>query len=222
MFKFKNLFEKSPFVSMVEHIEKVSICLDELEKLLLAVRDKEFSRMEEIANTITIYEKEADAIKDQARKILTSHYYIPFDKGEILSILTAQDGIADICQDVAKLYTLRNMEVPKELENDFDEFSKVVISVARKGVDTVKKLNNLFEVGFKGDEVEDVITIIKELEIAEDKADEVGIRFTKKIITLEGKESPIAIYMWMRIIKVMGDLANISEKLSNRFKLLLN
>lgn len=207
---------------MVEHIEKVSICLDELEKLLLAVRDKEFSRMEEIANTITIYEKEADAIKDQARKILTSHYYIPFDKGEILSILTAQDGIADICQDVAKLYTLRNMEVPKELENDFDEFSKVVISVARKGVDTVKKLNNLFEVGFKGDEVEDVITIIKELEIAEDKADEVGIRFTKKIITLEGKESPIAIYMWMRIIKVMGDLANISEKLSNRFRLLLN
>ena len=188
----------------------------------MAVRDKEFSRMEEIANTITIYEKEADAIKDQARKILTSHYYIPFDKGEILSILTAQDGIADICQDVAKLYTLRNMEVPKELENDFDEFSKVVISVARKGVDTVKKLNNLFEVGFKGDEVEDVITIIKELEIAEDKADEVGIRFTKKIITLEGKESPIAIYMWMRIIKVMGDLANISEKLSNRFRLLLN
>lgn len=74
------------------------ICLDEFEKLLLAVRDKEFSRMEEIANTITIYEKEADAIKDQARKILTSHYYIPFDKGEILSILTAQDGIADICQ----------------------------------------------------------------------------------------------------------------------------
>lgn len=64
-----------------------------------------------------------------------------------------------------------------------------------KGVDTVKKLNKFFEVGFKGDEVEDVITIIKELEIAEDKADEVGIRFTKKIITLEGKESPIAIYM---------------------------
>lgn len=222
MFKLKSLFEKSPFVSMVEHIEKVSLCLDELENLFKAVKAKEFSKIEELADKISKYENEADAIKDQTRKMLTSNVYIPFDKGEILSILTAQDGIADICEDVARLFTLRNMEIPEELEADYDEYVKVVVTVARKGVETVKKLNNLFEVGFKGYEVESVIEIIKELEEAEEKADDVGISFTRKMIALENKESPVAIYMWMRIIKVMGDLANISEKLSNRFKLLLN
>lgn len=222
MFKLKDLFEKSPFVSMVEHIEKVSLCLDELENLLKAVKNKDYESVNKITVTISAYEAEADTIKEQVRKILGSNFYIPFDKTEIMAIVSAQDGVANISKDIAKLFTLRNMEIPKDLETDYDEFSKTVVSVARKGVATVKKISNLFEVGFKGYEVEEVIKIIKELEAAEELADEEGMSFTRKILAKEGEESPVAIYMWLRIIKVMGDLANISEKLSNKFRLLLN
>lgn len=222
MFKLKDLFEKSPFVSMVEHIEKVSLCLDELEVLLQAVKKKDYATVDKITKTISNYEAEADSIKEEVRKILGGNFYIPFDKNEIMAIVSAQDGVANISKDIAKLFTLRNMVIPKEVEADYDNFSKVVLSVARKGVETVKHISNLFEVGFKGYEVEKVIMIIKELEEAEELADEEGMAFTRKILTLEGSESPVAIYMWLRIIKVMGDLANISEKLSNKFRLLLN
>ncbi len=222
MFKLKDLFEKSPFVSMVEHIEKVSLCLDELEVLLQAVKKKDYATVDKITKTISNYEAEADSIKEEVRKILGGNFYIPFDKNEIMAIVSAQDGVANISKDIAKLFTLRNMVIPKEVEADYDNFSKVVLSVARKGVQTVKHISNLFEVGFKGYEVEKVIMIIKELEEAEELADEEGMAFTRKILTLEGSESPVAIYMWLRIIKVMGDLANISEKLSNKFRLLLN
>lgn len=222
MFKLKDLFEKSPFVSMVEHIDKVSLCLDELEILLQAVKKKEYAEVDKITKKISEYEAEANSIKEEVRKILGGNFYIPFDKSEIMAIVSAQDGVANISKDIAKLFTLRNMVIPKEVETDYDEFSKVVVSVGRKGVETVKRISNLFEVGFKGYEVEKVIVIIKELEAAEELADEEGMAFTRKILALEGTESPVAIYMWLRIIKVMGDLANISEKLSNKFRLLLN
>lgn len=219
---FKDLLPKSPFTAMIEHIDKVALCLDELENLFLIIRKKEFSKLEVSVDKIVKLEMEADAIKDDVRATIKKNLFIPFDKGEILSILTAQDGIADVAEDIARLFTLRNMEIPTGLENDYDIFVTSVIQAARKGVETIRELSNLFEAGFKGPEVEKVVKIMHELEKNENDADEEGLSFTRKIIALENKESPVAIYMWMRIIKVMGDLANISEKLGNRFRLLLN
>ena len=103
MFKLKDLFEKSPFVSMVEHIEKVSLCLDELEVLLQAVKKKDYATVDKITKTISNYEAEADSIKEEVRKILGGNFYIPFDKNEIMAIVSAQDGVANISKDIANV-----------------------------------------------------------------------------------------------------------------------
>lgn len=222
MIKFQSIFAKSPFTGMVEHIGKIELCLYELEKLLKLVGEGKSDQIADVSEKIYKYEHEADMIKDELRVTLSKNLLLPIDKGEILSILTAQDGIADVSEDIAKLFSLRKMEIPKELKNDYDNFTEAILKTAKDGVKTIKEINNLFEVGFKGPEVNRVTEILKHLEKKESLADDVGLDFTRKILALEGKESPVAIYMWMRIIKVMGDLANVSEKLSNRFRLILN
>ncbi|BDU50815.1 TIGR00153 family protein [Haliovirga abyssi] len=222
MIKFQSIFAKSPFTGMVEHIEKVELCLDELEKLLKLVGEGKSDQISEVSEKIYKYEHEADVVKDELRVTLSKNLLLPIDKGEILSILTAQDGIADVSEDIAKLFSLRKMEIPKELVEDYKKLTEAILKAAKDGIKTIKEINNLFEVGFKGPEVERVVKILKHLERKESLADDVGLDFTRKLLALEGKESPVAIYMWMRIIKVMGDLANISEKLSNRFRLILN
>lgn len=196
--------------------------MNALEALFAAVKSGDQAQVESLAKTISEKEETADKIKKDLRKAVQKPLFLPVDKNELLSLLSSQDNIADVCQDIAQLFCLRKMTVPQSLHQDYDELVSAILSAARKAVQTTQSLANLFEVGFKGPETEKVAAILSELEEFEDQADQWGLTFTKHILATEGTESPVAIFMWMRIIKVMGDLGNQSYKLSGRFKALVD
>ncbi|OHD10965.1 MAG: TIGR00153 family protein [Spirochaetes bacterium GWB1_48_6] len=217
-----DLFPRSPLKGMIEHIDMVGQCVDTLETLFTALKAGKQAEVESLAITIQEKEEAADQLKKDLRKSVQKPLFLPVDKAELLSLLSAQDNIADVAQDIAQLFCLRKMTIPQDLMGEFIELEAAILNAARKAVETIRSLANLFEVGFKGPETEKVALILSQLEASEDDADKWGLSFTKHILAKEGEESPVSIMMWMRIIKVMGDLGNQSYKLAGRFKALVD
>jgi predicted phosphate transport protein (TIGR00153 family) len=108
---FANLFGKSPFKALQDHMRVVLECAREIPPLFesLAAGDQGV-----VAAKERIFEKEAEAdrIKNDLRGALPKSLFMPVDRRDLLEVLQMQDSIADTAQDIAGLLIERRMEIP--------------------------------------------------------------------------------------------------------------
>ena len=75
--KLNNLFGKSPFEPIQEHIKKAEACAIALQPFINAVIDKDWQGAETAQQQIVKLEHEADLIKKQIRLNLPSNLFLP-------------------------------------------------------------------------------------------------------------------------------------------------
>lgn len=216
MYTILSLFGKSPFTPLQSHMDKVNRAVHLLLPLFEALEKGQ--PLEKMAAEIQTLEHEADLIKNEMRNHLPKSLYLPVDRGSLLEILSLQDSIADRAEDVSVLVTL----APLSLENfrkEFWEFLRANIDSYEKAHAIIGEMHELVESSFGGNEAEAVRVMIEKVAQEEHQVDLIQRQLLKKFFT--SNESHVAFHLWQKIFEAIGDLSNLSEKLANRVRMML-
>jgi len=212
------IFAKSPLGPMNEHMTKVKECVDKIPLIFDALYQGDQDKVKQIAKDIYALEHEADVIKTDIRDNIPRNILLPMNKRDFLNILSTQDSIADTAEDVGVLLTIRHMTVPEEMHPLLDEFLVSVMKVVNLAMKVVSQLGDLEETAFGGEEAREVLKMVDELGVTEWESDKRQYKLSQKLFELEGKESPVAIFMWTYIILALARIANQSEKLGKQIR----
>ncbi len=217
-----DIFGKSPFGPLQDHMDKIRECVERIDPLFDAVFREDQESVETIAREISKLEFEADQIKNEVRNHLPKSIFMSINRGDLLSVLSTQDDICDVTEDAAVLLTLRKMTMPDSAKEDFRRFLNHVMMTFQQAMEIIGELDNLVEASFGGPEAEKVMKMIDRLGELEHQTDKVQKVVIKNFFTIEDQMKPVALFWWLKILKNVGDIANTSEKMGNRLRLAIS
>ncbi len=211
MFGISEIFGESPFKALYQHMLKVKDCVEKLPELKDAFIKNDQKEITVIFEEICKLEHKADIVKQQIRNHLPKTYFMPVDRGDVLSFLTAQDAIADAVEDVAVLLTMRKTQIPQALNVFFEALFDRVYETCCLTFEAGGEIKQLAETGFGGYEASKVSGLIEKVEEKEWRADKAQMRLSKKLFEVEDETDPVSILMIDKIIVRLGKIANNAE-----------
>lgn len=213
------LFGRSPFGMLQAHMEKVSDCVAVADRALDAFLAGDTSKAEQFATEVSKLEHLADQVKNDIRNHLPKSLFLPIDRNVLLEILGIQDSIADTCENIAVLLTLKAMKPMTWMNESFSTFRTKNRLAFEKAHDIVKELDQLIEYSFGGAEAEKVKTMVDEVALLEHEADVTQRALLKGAFEYESQMTHGEFYLWMRIFREVGQVSNLAEKLANRLRM---
>lgn len=215
------LFGRSPFAPLQTHMEKVSACVEELSTLFLALQEKNFAHIEKVAQKISTLEHEADLAKNDIRNHLSTGLFFPVARGSILDILSLQDNIADSAENVAILLTFRQLVIDPFFAKEFALFFEKNLETFQEVRAIVLELGELLESSFGGPEAEKVKTMVDQVAFKEHECDLLQRNLLKKFLDKSAAMATADFYLWIKVLEEVGEIANKSECLANRIRMIL-
>ena len=212
----------SPYELLMAHYGKVIAAVELLEEMLHLYLKKRYSEAASISVEISKLEHEADEVKRHMRTTLPRMILMPISRQETLDILTSVERIADTAQDVAQILDMRQTNIPDEIAPLVERFVGHVIDSVRALGDMMGHMNRLLKSTFAKVETQEIIELGQRVHEHEYKADCVAKQLSKKIYTLEGKESPLAIVHMMRFLDVLDSVADNAENAALKIVLVVS
>lgn len=215
------LFGRSPFAPLQTHMTKVSSCVNEIPGLFKALKQKDFSLVEKIAQNISKKEHEADLTKNDIRNNLPTGLFLPITRQSLLEILSLQDNIADKAENAAILLTFLPLQVDPFFDVDFQEFLDKNLETFNGVSNIIKELNELLESSFGGSEAEKVKQMVHDVAYKEHECDLLQRKLLKKFLEKSDDMKTGHFFLWMKVIEELSGISNESEKLANRVRMTL-
>ncbi|HEX7030971.1 MAG TPA: TIGR00153 family protein [Gammaproteobacteria bacterium] len=215
------VFGRSPVRPLQQHMAKVVACVGELVDFFEGAIANDWDRAARARENVSRLENEADAMKTDIRLHLPNSLFMPVARADILDLVTVQDKVANKAKDITGLMTGRRMQIPAGLGDAFVAFVKRAIDAAKQAETTVNELDELFEAGFRGAEVESVESMIRELGRIEKDTDKLQIEIRATLFKMEKDLPPVDVMFLYKIIDWIGDLADHSQRVGARLHLLL-
>lgn len=147
------MFARSPFTPMQEHIAKAQECAAELTPFLHAVIAEDWDKAAEIQQQITQLENEADALKRKIRRHLPGNLFLPVPRSDLLELLRMQDKIANKSRDIAGLVLGRRMQIPEKIQQEMLDFLQTALQTTDQARTAMNELDELVTSGFRGHRV---------------------------------------------------------------------
>ncbi len=216
-----SLFGHSPFKPLQAHMTIVGECVAVVPSLFEALVAGDAAGVTAAKDQIFTKEDEADKLKNQLRTQLPKSLFMPVDRRDLLAVLDVQDSIADTAQDIAGLMVERDMEVLEEMKEPLLKLVARCVDTVEHAGTIIAELDELVEMGFSGREATRVEEMVNELNGIEDETDELGMALAKTLFANEDKLSPVSVIFWYQMIQWIGDLADYSEKVGDRLRLLI-
>jgi len=216
-----NIFGVSPIKPIQNHMAEVINCVSKLEDFLNATFGDDWVTAAEVFDQISADEQTADKLKKQFRMHMPKSLFMPVSRGDLLSIITQQDNIANLTKDICGIILGRQMAIPKALHADFIGFVGSSTVTCEKAHGAINELDELLEAGFAGAEVKFVQKLIRELAGEEQKVDKKELKLRKKLFNLEADLPPVNVIFMYNIIDQIGALADTAEMIGNQVELLL-
>ena len=210
------LFGRSPIRPIQEHMAKAQICVVLLGDFLEASFARDWQKAEVLQQAICAAENEADDLKSNFRTKLPKSLLLPVARTDLLELLSIQDHLANRAKDIAGLMLGRKMEVPSILVDPMRDYYQQSLDASIQALKAVNELDQLPEAGFRGKEVEFVEELIIELDDLEHKNDLGQIQLRAKLYHLEESLPPVHVMFLYKIIDLVGELADISQKVGGR------
>ncbi len=215
------LFGKSPFGPLVEHTRRVHSTVELISPLFEAFLAEDWERSRELYKQISKLEHKADLTKDEIRDTLPKSVFLPVDRQDMLRYLKEQDAIADAAEDVAFIVTMRHTPCPDALKPEVMHLVDQVIKTSELLLDAGLELQRLFESSFGGPEMVKVLDMVSEVNDQEWEADKVQGSLSRALLEHEEELGAVSIILWMRIIEVLGQVANHAENTGDLLRMML-
>ncbi len=219
---FTNLFGRSPFSPLQTHMEKVASCVHKTEELYDAYVNGDFDRISKLKDEISKLEHMADLTKNEIRNSLPKGIFLAVNRGDLLEILALQDTIADRAEDIAGLMSLKKLKPLEGMEADLKTFLDKNIEAVDQAHRIIRQMDELLETSFGGREAEKVREMVEEAAFMEHEADVLQRRLMKDLFGKEDSLSYGSFFLWINILRTIASFANLSEKLANRVRMLLD
>lgn len=216
------LFGRSPFSPLKKHMDKVASCIEDLPLLLEALYSQDTKKIEKISDSISKKEHEADLTKNDIRNHLPKGLFLPIDRGTLLEILSLQDAIGDKAEDIGILLTIAPLkDGMKDLQDELKIFCDKNIAAFHLVNEVIHHLENLLEYSFGGNEAKKVKEMIEEIAFQEHEVDRMQYSLVKKVYKMGEKMAYPTFHLWLKLLKEIGAISNLSEKLANRIRMTL-
>lgn len=216
------LFAKSPFAPLQKHMQDVNLCVGKVKEIFEALKKGDFKSVSRISREISKLEAKADTTKNELRNHLPNSLFLPISKSALLEILSLQDDIADDCEDIGVLLTLKKLTLKEFFKDDFKNFLNKNLDTFSLSRKIIEGFNNLLESSFTGREAENVKSKVNEVALKEHEADLAQRQLLKNIFSNEEHFSHGEFQLWLSILKEIRTLSNTSEKLAHRIRNLLD
>ncbi len=203
-------------------MKQVLLCTQKTEDLFAALLAGNQTRVAEIAKEISQIEHQCDGLKQELREQISKSIFLPVDRRDLLHVLSHMDALADICEDLGVLLTLRKMELPAQMRHSFEELLSRSLFVVTQSNEIIASLDRLLETGFSGPDAVEILKKIDEIDHLEHLADKAQDQFGKSLFLMEDELKPAALFMWNKIANKIGDLANSAERMVNHVRLMLS
>jgi len=214
-----NLFGKSPFKPMQQHMRLVTECAGEIPGLYEALGNQDTAKIEEIKTKIFSLENQADDIKNEVRARLPKSLFMPVDRRDLLELLDLQDTIADTAQDIAGLLVERKMEIPVGMGEPLSALAKKCVEACNMAATIIEGLDELVEMGFGGRESTRIMGLVTELSQIENETDTLAMDLSRSLYSHEDKMQPVSVMFWYQLINWTANLADNAEKVGDRLRL---
>jgi hypothetical protein len=217
-----DLFAKSPFGPLQDHMRKVMDCVSLIPDLYRTLEEKDENNFQILVEKIKEAEHEADKIKNEIRSDLPKTMFTPVDRDDLLEALSLQDSISDYAEDVAVLLSMKTLPFPATIRNEFWKFLEQVLVTVNQYATINEEMDELMEASFGGAEAGKVEEMINNLGREEYKTDRLQHDLVRKLLSMEDEMGTLNVIMWMKVLKVTGNMANRAEKVGNRIRLFIS
>jgi predicted phosphate transport protein (TIGR00153 family) len=217
-----DLFAKSPFGPLQDHMRKVMDCVSLIPDLYQTMEEDDEKNFHELVDRIKKAEHDADNIKNEIRGDIPKTIFTPVDRDDLLVVLSAQDSISDYAEDVAVLLSMKPLPFPATIRNEFWKFLEQVMITVGQYYFISEQLDELMEASFGGTEAEKVEDMIDNLGREEYKTDRLQHELVRKLLAMEEELGTLNVIMWMKVLEATGNMANSAEKVGNRLRLFLS
>ena len=202
-------------------MEKVLLCLTELEQLFASLKSAPQETIASIVEKISQHEHDADLVKNDIRTVLPRSFLFPIDRSHFLEILSNQDTLADLAQDIAHYLVLKPFTFPKEFKEDVDAYLQKNIAIAREIGTVVLHFDQLSEATFGGREAERMRRVIDTIASQEHEVDVMKKNILQNLYQ-NADTFPIADFTIMaKIFEEIAHISHIADKLAQRIGMLL-
>lgn len=218
---FMKMFGKSPLRSLQKHMDVAIQATYELIPFLHAVKLEDWTTAGALQQKIVDIENKADNIKKEIRTHLPKSLFLPVSRGDILSMISAQDKIANQTKDIAGLMLGRKMKIPGSMQPLFDELFEQSIATCRQAKNAIDELDELLESGFRGNEIHVVDTMIDKLDQLEHKTDNIQASLRQELFKLEHDLFAVDVIFLYKLIESVGALADFAHEVGGKLQILL-
>lgn len=218
---FLQMFARSPFKPMQEHIAKAQECAVELIPFFDAVIADNWQEAANVQAKIAILEGEADAMKKEIRQNLPKSIFLPVPRTDLLEVVRMQDKIANRAKDIAGLMLGRQMSVPESMQPDMKEYVRVALTTSEQALTALKELDELVNSGFGGHEIDVIEKMLDQLDTLEHTTDEHERAIRAKLFGIEKELPPVDVMFLYQVIALIGDLADRAQQVGSRLQLLV-
>jgi len=215
------LFGKSPIGPLQEHMQLAEEAASFLPQLVQASIDADWQRAGEIQKLVRKAEGDADNLKRKIRQNLPRSLFLPVPRGDLLELVTCQDKVANISQDIAVLIVGRKMQFPEKVQTPLQEFLDACLLAVNQCLCVVQELDELLEVGFTGREVKRVEKMLKELDRTEARCDKSAARVRQLLFKIEQDLPPIDVMFIYRVVEFISTLADTAENVGDRLQIII-
>lgn len=216
-----NLLVRNPLPGIGPLMDRVVECAAEVEPLIEKLVAGDQDAVVKQAKRISQLEGAADEAKNAVRANMPIRLFLPVDRRDVLKLLSQIDAIADSAEDVGVLLTLRPMTVPVEMKTLLRLYVERVMHCVRTAAELVGMMDTLLAAGFGGKPVEEARKVIEEIAREEHESDKVQDQLAKLVFQLEDRMSPVAVFMWLKVLNEIGDMANHAENVADQFRLFI-
>ncbi len=216
------IFGRSPVGPIQDHMDAVCRCAQELLAFFECVVSGDWDQAQSSREIIVGLEHEADELKRQVRTQLPKSLLMPVPREDLLELMLVQDQIANKARDVSGLVLGRRMELPEPIQKEFLSFVSRNIDAAKKARSTIQELDELYEAGFRGTEAELVESLVGDMDSIEDDTDTMQVEIRAKLFAIESDLQPVNVMFLYRVIELVGDIADMAERVGRRIQVLLS
>jgi predicted phosphate transport protein (TIGR00153 family) len=217
-----NVFGRSPVQPVEKHMDIAYKCAKCLRGFFAAAIAGDWATASEAWNNIESLERKADGVKKEIRLHLPKSLFMPVPREDILQLLLVQDKIANRTRDVAGLVLGRKLQIPSAIADQFLEFVDRNVDAAKQARKSVRELDELFTTGFRGAEVDLVISLIEELDRIETDTDDRQTQLRAALFDEEASLNPVDVVFLYQVIEKTGEIADMAERVGRRLELLLS
>jgi uncharacterized protein len=215
------IFGASPVRPLQKHFDKAAKCAHKLPKFIRATFIQDWTKAESAREKIILLEHAADDMKRDLRLNLPKSLFMPVSRSDVLEMLSRQDRVANKAKDISGLILGRKMVMPEPIQDNYLAFLERNLEAVTQARKSVHELDQLFEAGFRGAEVDVIMEMTDELGRLEDQSDEMQIDLRARLFRIEPELPPVNVMFLYKIIDWTGELGDIAQRVGSRLHMMI-